>query len=247
MKHPPRGPTRRSAGFGLVELLLAVALGLVLVAGLLGLAVGHLTEQRAVSSRARLSQDLRASLDLALRDARRGGWWGQAELGVWDGDDRPPSRNPYGGLLPEVDASTGLGSGTWLAHRYSRDSRENQAADANEHFGLRLNRSTLEWRVSGAALASNAGDQWQALTDPNQVQVSALTVSQRAIQIDLLAECGLASCPDPGDTNCPPRLVIRHVDLRLQGQDLRDSTAQRQLRGAVRLRNEEIQGACPTP
>lgn len=238
---------RPCGGFGLVELLLAVALGLVLVAGLLGLVVAHLTEQRAVMARTRLSQDLRAGLDLALRDARRGGWWGQAELGVWHGDGRQPGRNPYGGLLPPSDADTGLGSGSMLAHRYSRDSRENHSADSNEHFGLRLQRGNLEWRVGGAALAPSTGDQWQALTDPGQVQVTGLAVTQRTVRIDLLAECGLTSCPDPDDPDCPPRLLIRHVDLRLQGQGLRDGAARGELRGAVRLRNEEVQGACPPP
>lgn len=251
---PRSGPGRqtlcgpcRCGGFGLIEVLLAVALGLVLVAGLLGLVVAHLTEQRAVMARTRLSQDLRAGLDLALRDVRRGGWWGQAEAGIWEGDDRLPARNPYGGLLPPSDANTGLGSGSVLAHRYSRDSRENHSADSNEHFGLRLQRGNLEWRVGGAALTPSSSDQWQALTDPGQVQVDGLAVTQRTVRIDLLAECGLTTCPDPDDPDCPPQLLIRHVDLRLQGQDARDSRARRGLQGAVRLRNEEVQGACPAP
>jgi prepilin-type N-terminal cleavage/methylation domain-containing protein len=232
---------RQQQGFSLIEVLLALLLGLVLVAGVVTWGVAHIGEQRRLIAQARLSLDLRAALDLATRDVRRAGHWGTAERGVWSGADSPPTANPYTGVHPAAGSSTSLG------HAYSRDPTENGRVDANERYGLRLNAGTgaLEWRMSGAAIAPGTGDQWQALTDPALLQIVNLQITHESDSLSLLAHCARTTCPDPGDATCPPKLVIHRVTLLLEGRDPHAPDLRRSLRSSVRLRNEEVQGACP--
>lgn len=235
---------RQGQGFSLVETMLALAFGLLLVAGIGAWVVEHLGEQRRLLAEARLGQELRAVVDLLARDLRRAGHWGQAERGVWSGDPAAPAPapNPYRGLYPAAGDS-----GSAVGHAYSRDAVENDRADANEHFGLRLNPGSgaLEWRVAGSAVAPGQGDQWQALTDPAQLRVTALVLRHEAQAIDLLAHCPLPRCDDPDDADCPPRLWLRQVSIWIEAGDPREPGLRRSLGHRLRLRNEELQGACP--
>lgn len=230
-------------GFSLIEMLLALLLGLVLVGGVASWAITHVGEQRRLLAQARLGQDLRAVIDLASRDLRRAGYWGQAELGTPAEPGQAPRPNPYIGLHPSAGSTAAA-----LGHAYSRDATENGSVDANERFGLRLNAGTgaLEWRVSGGALAPGTGDQWQALTDPTLLRVTMLEVRHDSDRIDLLAQCPLDRCPSPSGPDCPPRLLIHRVTLTVEASDARDASVRRRLRSTLRLRNEELQGACPT-
>lgn len=231
------------SGFGLIETLLALALGLALVVTVTAWSLAHIAEQRRLLTQARLAQDLRSAMDLALRDLRRAAFWGQAERGVWLPGVQEPSANPYTGVLP----AAGSGAAA-LAHQYSRDTAENGSVDANERFGLRVNATTgaLEWRVAGGALAAGSGDQWQALTDPALVTITRLQTNHDVATIDLIGHCAVDRCPDSTDPTCPPRLLIHRIRLDLEGQDTRDAQVHRRLQGLVRLRNDEVQGACPS-
>lgn len=241
-----RGPRRTLRGFGLIEILLTLTFGLLLVAAIGSWSAAHIGEQRRLLAQARLSQDLRAVIDLVGRDLRRAGHWGHAERGVWTGSDTPPTPNPYTGLYP----GAGAPPSTSLGHAYSREADDNGLVDANERYGLRLNPTSgaLEWRVSGAALAPGSGDQWQALTDPAALQVTQLQIRHEVDSVDLLAHCARATCPSPADPAapvCPPRLLLHRVTITVEGRDARDATLRRSLRETLRLRNEEVQGACP--
>jgi type II secretory pathway component PulJ len=244
---PPPRPERSRAlrGFGLIEILLTLSFGLLLVAAIGSWSVAHIGEQRRLLAQARLSQDLRAGADLVARDLRRAGHWGHAERGVWTGGDTAPAPNPYAGLHPGAGTPS-----TSLGHAYSREADDNGVLDGNERYGLRLNpaNGALEWRVAGAALAPGAGDQWQALTDPAALQVTQLLIRHEVDSLDLLGHCAQAACPTPAAPAapaCPPRLLLHRVTITLEGRDARDATLRRGLRETLRLRNEEVQGACP--
>jgi len=106
---------RTVQGFSLVELLLALALGLVVVAGIVQLFVGNSQTSAIVGGQARLQENARYAFDFISRAARRAGYLGCAPepdnvvrglLGNWN-------------LIPEynitrsVDGHEGNGDGTW--------------------------------------------------------------------------------------------------------------------------------------
>lgn len=91
------GPSNhsRQRGFSLIELLIALATGLTLLAGVLGVFSATVSSQGYNLGSTRLNQELRTVMDLAARDIRRAGYWGLASSAA-----RPP-----GTLAP--DATTG--------------------------------------------------------------------------------------------------------------------------------------------
>lgn len=238
--------TGRPHGWSLVELMLAIALGLLLLSALLSLVIGHVDEQRRLLLESRLTQDLRTAIELISRDLRRSAYWGDVSAAVWD-STRPTAvlaANPYRGV-----ALSGPDAAPWLGYSYSRDLTEDHASSNQEKFGLRLNTSSqvLEWRMSGSAVTPDERDHWQALTDPAVLQVTQLSVRLLEQRQSLLDHC-------PGGTrgacdalaDCPPQRIQRSVRIVLSARDTRDPRLQRTLSSDTRLRNDEVRGVCPS-
>lgn len=219
-------------GLSLVELLVGTALGLFIVSAGLALLTGHLHENRSLVLEARLMQDLRAASDAITRDLRRAGHWGDAGAGLWRGET-PARANPYLALPPDDAASDAV-----RVH-YSRDNAENHHRDANETFGFRL-------REQGIDMLLGEGN-WQALTDPGTVQVTALRLTPHSSVVSLPCD---RSCPpaDPAASPaavCPPRLQVRLYTVELSGRSPADPRLQRSLHTSVRVRNDAVIGQCP--
>lgn len=229
-------------GWSLVELMLAIGLGLLLLTMGLHLMSGHVEEQRRLLLESRLTQDLRVAIELISRDVRRSGHWGDVSGGVWDAD-RPTATlavNPYRGAV-----LNGPAAAPWLGYSYSRDLTEDGVNSNQEKFGLRLNPATqvIEWRLSGSAIAPDERDHWQTLTDPALMHVTRLSIQLDAVRQSLLAQCPNAVCS--GQADCPPERVQRRVRVEIDAQDARDSRVQHRQSTEARLRNDEVVGACP--
>src|SRR5713226_9583708 len=69
---------QRQTGFSLVELMVAITLGLILTAGILTLFQGTLDSNRNLASGKQLEDELHATMDLITRDLRRIGATGHA-------------------------------------------------------------------------------------------------------------------------------------------------------------------------
>lgn len=219
----------RQRGLTLVELLIGLALGLlVIVAGTL-LLTQQLREYRALALETRLMQDLRSAADLVARDLRRSGHWGDASAGI-----ATPSvaarANPYAALSPAAAASD------TASFSYSRDTTENHLLDNNEVFGYRLRNQAIELQLGGG--------NWQALTDPTLLLVTAFSITPTIDEIDLGEMCS-QPCP-AGSATCPPRLLVRKLAVQISGRALADAGVTRSVQADVRLRNDVVIGACPS-
>ncbi|HEY5680751.1 MAG TPA: PilW family protein [Pseudomonadales bacterium] len=109
------GTQTRSAGFSLVELLLALALGLVVVAGIVQLFVGNSQTSAIVNGQARLQENARFAFDFISRAARQAGYLGCAHVP----DNIVKNLNGPWNLIPEynltriVDGYEAGAGGTW--------------------------------------------------------------------------------------------------------------------------------------
>ena len=65
----------RDRGVSMVEMMVGVAIALVVVAGGLALLANFTGENRRLLLETRLNQDLRAAMDVVVRDLRRAGYW----------------------------------------------------------------------------------------------------------------------------------------------------------------------------
>jgi type IV pilus assembly protein PilW len=223
-------PRQATAGVGLVELMVALALGLFTVLVGTTLLLSQLREQHRRLSETRLRQEMRAVLAFVEHDLRRAGLWGAPAAGVWAGNGVPLVANPYGAVSPE-----GTASAASLAYTYSRDT-ENHAVDSNERFGLRLNATT-------GVIEARIGDAWQALTDPQGARFTTLSATARSTALSLQDRCSTACAT--GATDCPPRQTFRTLDIVLAAQAPALPALQLRQQRAVHLPTDVSSGRCP--
>jgi len=222
----PVGARRTAAGFSLVELMVALTLGLfVILAGLM-LVSAHVRENRALVHESRLVQDLRSAADLVTRSARRAGYWGDAAAGVAQGTSAPRA-NPYVSLTDAPEH---------VDYAFSRDATENHVVDTNELHGFRLQKGVIEMKLGGGG--------WQAVTDRGTLLVTAFEVVP-SVQERALGSLCITAC-SPGDPHCPPRHHVRSLAVHISAQSAADPSVMRSITSEVRLRNDAVVGVCPT-
>jgi prepilin peptidase dependent protein B len=226
MRRRPRGRRRGVRGMSLVELMVGVAVGLVVVAGAISLFATQVRSSRDTLLATRVTQDLRAAADLVARDLRRTGYWGNAINGTRAVGATAPLQNPYAAMDP-TDSS--------VAYGFSRDAVEDDTLGDEEQFGFRLTED-------GVLQMQTDSNTWQELIDPALVRVTEFTVTPTTVDLPLGNLC-VAACPaaTPG---CPT-VTVRRLDLLLRGQAVADPAITREQRLSVRLRNDQISGACP--
>lgn len=221
--------TRRSSrGLSIVELLVGTAVGLVVVAAGTALVTHNARENRALMIEARLMQDLRTAADIVARDLRRAGYWAGSASGVRSDDGSAVVANPYALVAPETAASDAV------RLSFSRDASENGTVDGNERFGFRLRNGAIELQLGDG--------NWQALTDPATLTVTAFEVAPRTEETSLASFC--AEPCAAGSTTCPPRQQVRSFAVAIAARAVADANVQRSVVAGARLRNVSVVGSC---
>lgn len=166
--------TRRQAqrGMTLVELMVALAISLVVLAGATSVYLTSLRLENDNLNLARLTQDMRSMMDVMVRDIRRAGFVSS-----------DPARNlaslqsnPFFNAARDIRV---LSSGTCIVYAYNRDDDGGSDADPltvdqSEYLGFRLNAGRLEMRQSGTSNADCDNGGWIRLSGP-KVEVTALS------------------------------------------------------------------------
>ena len=83
---------------------------------------------------------------------------------------------------------------------------------------------------------------WQALSDPGTAVITSFSVVPRVDEADLATFC--ARPCNAGSTTCPPRQQIRSYAISVAGRSAIDARVTRELRSAVRVRNDVVVGSC---
>lgn len=221
--------TRRSSrGLSIVELLVGTAVGLVVVAAGTAVVTHHARENRALQIEARLMQDLRTAADIVSRDLRRAAYWAGSASGVRSDDGSAVLANPYALVTPEAAASD------TVRLSFSRDASENDAVDGNERFGFRLRNGAIELQLGDG--------NWQSLTDPATLAVTAFEVEPRTEETRLERFC--AEPCAVGSTTCPPRQQVRSFAVSIEARAVADPGVRRSVQAGARLRNASVVGSC---
>lgn len=181
-------------GWSLVELLVAIAAGLLIV---LGTTTFFLSSQASVLDRSRslqLNGIMHSSLEFMGREISRAGYWESAPHFIGSMDRSSPPRpdfgqvNPFGALVLQHysagtqgdcgPAGSGSPSCNCLLFAYDHPGLSADSGDLvltvapGEFSGYRLNLGQVEYKRSGAAFSCTEGE-WAALT-PSQLQVTQL-------------------------------------------------------------------------
>ena len=201
---------RRMHGFTLAEMMVGVAISLFLLTGLI---LAFTSASKSSSDTLRLlkgSQDLRGAMLLMGRDVRRAGYWANATTMVGS----KTTVNPFAAINTAV-------AGCIL---FSYDQNSNGALDAAESFGYRLKNGVIEARTGGSTDDCNgAGNTWEALTEPNVNQVTALAfgLSEKAAAI-----------------SGGGQMIVREVVIDAAAQLTRDASVKQTFSETIRIRND---------
>jgi type IV pilus assembly protein PilW len=240
--------SQRPRGLSIVEFMVGIVVGLFVVGGAAKLFSDYVVSNKRLVIETRVNQDLRAAADIVARDLRRAGYWNNALAGVWGTSAGPIASNPH---------LTGPGNITTTAnsvnYSYARSTAGNSdALDTNEYAGFQVQ------AVGGVnVLQMQVGqNNWQALTDPGILRVTAFSVSEvsPALTNDLSSYCGclarltctLADIANPAFNPAGvPTLTIPTLQVTITGEAVNDPSISRTLSEAVRVRNARLTGSCP--
>ncbi len=209
----------RQRGFSLVELMVAITLGLFVLAGVSYLHAEVVRANAAVLKTAHLQQTLWSLMALIADDVRRAGYWSRAELTL-DGT----AANGY--------APIRLVDGDCLLYSYDEDKDDTDGApDPEDQHGFRLSGAGVQLKTSddgcgGTTCADCGSGTWWLMNDPDGVRVTALSFS-------------LAERAEPFD-GTGREIVAREIGIRLEGEIAHDPAVRHRLDTSVSVRNHEI-------
>jgi len=198
-------------GLSLLEILIAMVIGLFILGAVLGLFVSMIKSDSDNIKAIQLNQELRNVMGLMTRDIRRAGSNRNAAVNA----TTTPPTNPFSvaGTTRLTIGSNPQGTANACVI-YSYDSNE-----ASELYGFRLDEAnhTIEARVSGST-CSAAG--WTDLTDSTYISISGLTFADTTVTV--------------------AGINLRQINITLTGNLENDPTVVRTLSETVKLRNDEF-------
>ena len=210
---------RRHEGFSLIELMIAMAIGLTLLSGLVYLFISFSHAQTDRLMTLRLQQELRAIMNVMINDIRRAGYWSGAGA-AW--------KTPNGNGFTNVQ----IVGGDCLLYTYdARKDDKDGIPDSEDHGGFKLDKNRIRIRTSappcqgGKCGACDSGV-WWTLNDEKSVSITRLHFSQAS---------GLAAGILPGT-----RQLLRRIDIVLEGALLQAPAMSRTMRGSVYLPNAAV-------
>nr|ART36070.1 B541 [uncultured bacterium] len=161
----------RNRGFTLIELMVALVLGLVVVGGVMGVFMSTYQSNSQNIKAVRLNEEMRAVMSMMTRDIRRAGTRTLAWQPSLLGSDNPFSTAPSAGMWAVSNMSGAEpNSCVRLAYSISND----VGTDAANRFGYRLNTAGEIETYNHTGTWSCGGGGWQPVTDGNIAWVRSL-------------------------------------------------------------------------
>lgn len=186
---------KRASGFTLIELMISLALGLIVLSGLISVYVAIVVSSSDTLAMSKVSQQTSALMNIITNDVRRAGYWGQGVTPLTDYLERDLSANPFSlngitalGLINNIAGNaliTGNGAATGECLVYTYDSNEDGGLDNLDDnadiVGFRLKDTIVQMRRLGdftdATQVSCKVGTWEDLTDGDLISVDTLTFS----------------------------------------------------------------------
>jgi len=246
---------RKQKGFTLIEIMIALMLGLIVIGGTISIYISTIRSSTDITNSARLNYDLDSAMQLMVNDIRRAGYWGGAIAGS-DAETNPFTQgnaniqisnytdadgvvHPDGCIVYSYDAN---GSGANTLNDLTDD------VDENEFFGFRLDRgavwmrSTVDIDGSGGSVEdpTNCDDDsdWSRIIDENKIEITALSFSNanyKCLNVFLANDC--TSTPLISGNIA---VETRQIGIILTGNVLNDAPVTKSLLGIVKVRNDRI-------
>lgn len=166
---------RQQLGASLIELMIAMALGMAALSAIASLVGYGIGVNGKLLANSRLNEEVNSIGALMVRDIKRAGFNGNTVAMVTSPTDFPSLFNSsiVVSQHPNEDPNT--------CFLYSYDQNENGLQDilgTNENFGFRLRSQTVQIRVNGLTCAN---DGWQDLTDNDIIRITEMTFATNQV------------------------------------------------------------------
>jgi hypothetical protein len=214
-------------GLGLVEMLVSMSLSLMAVAAMIILVSSTLGSSSTTIQMSRLSQEMRASLQLMSRDLRRANF----HSGYLSCFANVNCRSDLG-IDSFVDTIHINADGNCFWYWLDRNADANLTNDAVGAFRLSNIEGigTIQMRVAGNSAANcDATDGWELITDPGIVEITGFAVSN--------SDSYTESLTSGGDVQ-----IVEKIRLSINGRMISDPSIQKEIQDLVLVRND-IQSA----
>lgn len=210
-------------GLGVIEMLVSMTLSLMAVGVMVILMANTLGSGAKTIQMSRLSQELRASLQLMSRDLRRANYHSgflscfanvncRVDLGI----------DAYVDTI-HINAA---GNCFWYWLDRNGDAALSDDAVGAFRYSTVNEVGVIQMRTSGNSAANcDGGTDWELITDPATVEITGFTVSDSDSYTETLTS--------DGDTQ-----VVEKIRLNIIGRMIRDPSVQKEIQDLVLIRND---------
>ena len=240
---------RLQSGFTLTELMIAMSIGLTVISGVTGVLVSVVSSSSNMLLQSKLNSQLTGALEVMSNDIRRAGYWAMI-----DPDDyAAPTGNPFS----QTDSTL------LEVHDNNVQVAGNDAVGNQDIVGFRLQNNAIQMRRNGDVNANarhdacnNGNDNWQNMTDPNVVSITALNFSLANSacinnrEPDNVDNDGANGIDDADEADCflqPPAVgslqntvETRAVTITVSGLLVGDPLTSMTVRQDIRVRNDFV-------
>ena len=214
----------KQKGFTLVEMMVSSAIGLIAMSGVISMFATSVKSNGDGLKRIRLNQELRAIMDVMVRDIRRAGYWRNAD-GI--------APNPFSTLFVSNDEQC-------VTYRYDAIDVVPPAlpdpADNANNFGFKFANNGIQYRTNSTTCDSNAN--WNFISDVSAITITDLTLQLNTTCTNLSAlvntDCQ-ANAAVAGETVS----LMYLLDISITGELTSDSSVSYTLTDTVSIRNSE--------
>ena len=216
---------RRVRGFTLIELMVSITLGLIVTGALVAFTVSTVQSNSDNVKMTRLTQDLRTSMNVALREVRRAGYDSISVTKALTTSD--PSK------YLQLKADEGK---SCVTYTYDRGN------STTESRGFKLNPNTgaLQMKVASSVVDCDSATGWENVSDTNVVQMTKFV--PRLSETRFCAELG--EYKDPADATKTLAIIargsVRTLAVCVKGNLRSDQALSRHVSDIVRLRAERL-------
>jgi prepilin peptidase dependent protein B len=241
-----RTKMKKQSGYSLIEIMIALLIGLIIVAAIITLYANTIRGSSDTLRSARLNHDLESAMALMVNDIRRSGYWGGAIAGS-DSRDNPFTIGTANIQIPPAGCIL-----------YAYDADGDETADPNEYYGFKLQGTNIMMRKSGATTADCGDGSWETInidsgnSRSEKVEIDSLTFDFddagapskcKNVSTETVPNFENASCDavtvldlDPGDTI----VETRQVTITLSGHMTGEADVNKTLTSSVKVRNDRI-------
>lgn len=216
-----------AGGFSLVELMIALVVGLIVLGAVLTFTVTMLRSYSENIRSTRLTQELRTSMNVISRELRRAGFDASSVSRVLTASN--PSN--FINLVATDDC---------VSYQYDRgEGTLDGGPETTEFRAVRLNAGKVQMSAGDGTSCSGVGT-WADITDPSVVEITAF--APNLIETPFCSKVGETKDPTTGliTSYQLAQGSVRHLRLCLKGRLVADNSIARQVTNTTRVRAENV-------